>query len=154
MTDLRQERWDAARRKAEEIARTTGLEDLRQRVNRAKANSEAFRFRLEGRRLLLEEEGSAHDQPGFGRELRQVARELGSDSEGHDRNELFRRSLDAYRQAIRLDGSPDVRRPALVGAAAVYRDLGDYRKCVELCELVLSEDPGNAYARRTRDACP
>ena len=75
MGDMYEERWRNARKKVEEIVATAGPDDLRERVNRAKENKEAYRFRLEGRRWLLEQSGTAFDYVGFGRELRQVAQE-------------------------------------------------------------------------------
>lgn len=149
---MHEERWRNARKKVEEIVATSGPDDLRERVNRAKENNEAYRFRLEGRRWLLEQNGTAFDYIGFGRELRQVARELGRDADGTERTELRERALQAFRTAISLDDRREVRHPAYVGAAAVFRDLGDRKKAEELCREVLSQNPNDQYARASLDA--
>jgi hypothetical protein len=147
MTPSAQEqRWINAREAVEKYAEEHGSDGLRRRVNELKDNSEAYRFRLEGRRYLDEENRDAYTLTGLAREYRQVALELGRDAEGADREDLLRRAIKIYYEAAEMDASIPLRNSVYVGVGAVFADLGDFAKAHELCELVLKTDPGNEFA--------
>jgi len=116
-------------------------------VNGLKDNTEAFRYRLEGRRYLVEKEGSPSQLVGLGAEYRRTALELGKDPEGRDRDECFERALEIYREAIRVDTSRSTWRFALTGAAAVFADIGNFEKAFEFCGIVLEHHPDDKGAQ-------
>ena len=126
-------RWIDIRQRVRTEAAEKGDDALRASINRAKENGKDPRFRIEGRRYLLAKSGSAADWCAFGREL-------GKDG-------AYQEALGAYRHAMALDNSDQMRRIVYVAAAAVLRRMGDPEKAGELLGQVLDQEPNNEYAQ-------
>lgn len=52
--------------------------------------------------------------------------------------------LQLIKQSQKSKKNPDIR--AMVGAAIAYRNLGQYRACVQMCQTILKYDSKNAAA--------
>ena len=131
----------------EERVRESGLDGLRGAVRERKSNEQAFPFRLEAQRYLFEKEGLRQDLVALAAEYRQTAAVSRHGPDGMGRDECLCRSLELYRDALRMDGSASQKSYALVGAAAVLADIGNLDKAFEFCTVVLDEFPNDEAAQ-------
>jgi len=145
--DVGQQRWVEARKKVRERVAKSGLEGLRERADKLEANAEAFRYRLEARRFLVDQDRSPYRLVKLAREFRRAANELGRGPGASNRIECLEQALGIYREALRIDNSAASQRYALVGAAAVLADMGNYEKAFECCSVVLADFPEDAAAQ-------
>lgn len=132
--------WITARKEVREVYEQQGEQGLKSLVKSLKGVNGKTPLRLEGRRLLVAESGSIHQEIGLASEYGKVGE--------------FEQALGLFRKGAASE-APGARPAAMVGAAAVLRRMDRLDRAEKLCREVLRtyKDRNHAeYALRTLGA--
>lgn len=133
--------WLRARNEAEEYAERAAFVELRDEVNdRKESGSPADRrFRLEGRRIILDHDFSLPNLIGFARESR-----FSDDMGDGDAELALVKSLSLYERALQMAKTNQDRSVVLTGKSKVLLEMGRVTNALEIANQAFELDNKNS----------